>query len=212
MEGQGPPLPPLGDHYWYPLYEAFCDLDVPALVHSAGCRPPARESYSLHFILEETVAVASLLSSDVHRDFPSLKLIISHGGGAIPYQAGRFMPAAARNLGGSRGAPGDRPPGPALSFRDQLRTLWYDTCLYTRDAIELLIRTVGVDRCLFGSEKPGTGSVRDPETGRWYDDIRLLIDEIGWLSGTDRSLLFEDSAAALFRLAGPPSPEPSGTV
>ena len=199
MEGQGPPLPPLGDQYWYPLYEAFCDLDVPALVHSAGCRPPARESYSLHFILEETVAVASLLSSDVHKHFPSLKLIISHGGGAIPYQAGRFKSAAARDPGGE-------------SFDDRLRTLWYDTCLYTRDAIELLVRTVGADRCLFGSEKPGTGSVRDPKTGRWYDDIRLLIDEIGWLSDTDRSQLFEGNAAALFRLAGQRAPEPSETA
>jgi predicted TIM-barrel fold metal-dependent hydrolase len=199
MEGQGPPLPPLGDRYWYPLYEAFCEMGVPALVHSAGCRPPARETYSVHFILEETVAVASLLSSDVHKDFPTLKLIVSHGGGAIPYQAGRFKPAAARNPGGE-------------SFDDRLRTLWYDTCLYTREAIELLIRTVGVDRCLFGSEKPGTGSVRDPQTGRWYDDIRLLIDEIGWLSDTDRTDLFEGNAAALFGLAERPAREPSETA
>jgi predicted TIM-barrel fold metal-dependent hydrolase len=199
MEGQGPPPPPLGDHYWYPLYEAFCELDVPALVHSAGCRPPARESYSLHFILEETVAVASLLGSDVHQDFPSLKLIISHGGGAIPYQAGRFMSAAARN-----------PDGP--SFDDKLRTLWYDTCLYTRGAIELLIRTVGADRCLFGSEKPGTGSVRDPKTGRWYDDIRLLIDDIDWLADTDRARVFEGNAAALFGLAVQQAPTRSQTA
>jgi predicted TIM-barrel fold metal-dependent hydrolase len=188
MEGQGPPPPGLGDRYWYPLYEAFCELDVPALIHSAGCRPPARESYSLHFILEETIAVTSLLESDVHRDFPSLKLIISHGGGAVPYQVGRFLPAAARNPA-------------AGSYRDRMRTLWYDTCLYTRDAIELLIRTVGVDRCLFGSEKPGTGSVRDPATGRWFDDIRLLIDDIGWLTDQDRTRLFEANAAELFRFA-----------
>jgi hypothetical protein len=66
----------------------------------------------------------------------------------------------------------------------------------------LLIRTVGANRCLFGSEKPGTGSVRDPETGRRYDDIRLLIDEIDWLTDTDRALLFEHNAAALFGLTG----------
>jgi predicted TIM-barrel fold metal-dependent hydrolase len=189
MEGQGPPLPGLGDRYWYPLYEAFCELDVPALVHSAGCRPPARESYSLHFILEETIAVASLLDSDVHRDFPSLKLIVSHGGGAVPYQVGRFLPGAARNRA-------------AGSYRDRLRTLWYDTCLYTRDAIELLIRTVGADRCLFGSEKPGTGSVRNPASGRWFDDIRLLIDDIDWLTDEDRTCVLAGNAAELFGLAG----------
>lgn len=184
-EGQGPPLPALGDRYWYPLYEALCELDVPALVHSAGCRPPARESYSLHFILEETVAVASLLASSVARDFPELKLVISHGGGAIPYQLGRFLAGAARS---------------GTSLRDQLRTLHFDTCLYTRDAIELLVRAVGADRCCFGSEKPGTGSFRDPETGRWYDDIKVLIEEIEWLGEDERAQILETNAAGLFKI------------
>lgn len=187
MEGRSPAPPPLGDRYWYPVYEALCELDVPALVHSTGCRPPARETYSLHFIIEETIAIPSLLASDVLRDFPELKLIISHGGGAIPYQLGRFLAGAARN-----------PAGP--SYHERLRSLWFDTCLYTKDAIELLLKTVGVDRCLFGSEKPGTGSVRDPKTGRWFDDIKVLIDDIDWLGEADRQALYEDNAQALFNL------------
>lgn len=194
MEGRPPALPPLGDRYWYPIYEALCELDVPALVHSTGCRPPARESYSLHFIVEETIAIPSLLASDVYRDFPELKLIISHGGGAIPYQVGRLLAGAARN-----------PAAP--SYYERLRRLWFDTCLYTKDAVELLLKTVGVDRCLFGSEKPGTGSVRNPQNGRWFDDIRLLIEEIEWLSDADRQALYEDNAKALFRL-GPVAPSP----
>jgi predicted TIM-barrel fold metal-dependent hydrolase len=187
MEGQGPTLPPLGDRYWYPIYEALCELDVPALIHSAGCKPPARESYSLHFILEETIAVTSLLASDVRRDFPQLKLIVSHAGGAVPYQVGRFMADAARNPN-------------AESYIDRMRTLWFDTCLYTKDAIELLFKTVGIDRCLFGSEKPGTGSVRDPDSGRWFDDVRVLIEQIDWLSDADRNAIFEQNAKSLFRL------------
>ena len=187
MEGQGPPLPPLGDRYWYPIYEALCELGVPALVHSAGCRPPARESYSLHFILEETVAVTSLLDSDVARDFPELQLIISHAGGAVPYQVGRFMASVARNPSGE-------------TYIDRLRTLWFDTCLYTKDAIELLFKTVGTDRCLFGSEKPGTGSVRNPATGGWFDDIRVLIEEIDWLTDADRHAIYEQNAMSLFKL------------
>lgn len=189
-EGQGPPPPPLGDRYWYPVYELLCELDVPALVHSAGCRPPARESYSLHFLLEETVAVASLLASDVARDFPTLKLIVSHGGGAIPYQMGRFLAGATRS---------------GREFRDQLRTLYFDTCLYTRDAIELLVRAVGADRCCFGSEKPGTGSVRDPASGRWYDDIKVLVEQIEWLSEAERAQIFEGNAATLFKLDATPA-------
>src|SRR4029453_2212244 len=86
------------------------------------------------------------------------------------------------------------------TFEEKLRQLYFDTCLYTADAIELLIRTVGGDRCLFGSEKPGTGSVRDPGTGRWIDDIHLLIGDIDWLTDADRARLFEGTARSLFRL------------
>jgi len=183
-EGTAQP-PPLNDRFWYPVWEALCELDVPALIHSAGCRPPSRETYSLHFIQEESLAVAALASSRVFDDFPDLKIIVSHGGGAIPYQRGRFEPGAIR-LG--------------TNYREMLRKLYYDTCLYTQDSIELLVNAVGVDRCLFGSEKPGVGSTRDPATGRWIDDIHLLIEDIEWLDEGQRKQLFETNARELFRL------------
>jgi predicted TIM-barrel fold metal-dependent hydrolase len=184
-EGTGGDTPTLGDEFWYPLWEKLVELDVPALIHSAGCRPPARESYSLHFIQEETLAVAALLQSQVLTDFPDLKIIVSHGGGAIPYQRGRFEPGAIRQ---------------GTTFREQLRKLYYDTCLYSQDSIELLLRAVGVDRCLFGTEKPGTGSMVNPETGRWVDDIHLLIEDIDWLDDGERKQLFETNARELFRI------------
>ncbi|MFC6882592.1 MULTISPECIES: amidohydrolase family protein [Actinomadura] len=184
---EGTAVPPaLGDRYWYPLYEALCELDVPAIIHGAGCRPPTREPYSLHFIQEETVAIWSLLSSSVLTDFPDLKIVVSHGGGAIPYQVGRFLPADVRGS--------NRP------YMERLRSLWFDTCLYTQDSIELLLRTVGVDRALFGTEKPGTGSQRDPRTGRWFDDIHLLIGDIDWLTPTEREQIFAENARKLFKL------------
>jgi predicted TIM-barrel fold metal-dependent hydrolase len=184
---EGTQTPPaLGDRYWYPLYEALCELDVPATIHAAGCRPPAREPYGLHFIQEETLAVWSLVSSDVFKDFPDLKIVVSHGGGAIPYQVGRFLPSGVR----AGGTP----------YLEKLRKLWFDTCLYTRDAIELLIRTVGVDRCLFGTEKPGTGSHINPANGHWFDDIHLLVNDIDWLSDADRTALYEGNAREVFKL------------
>lgn len=183
-EGTAQP-PMLSDRFWYPVWEALSELDVPALIHSAACRPPSRETYSLHFIQEETLAVASLVSSKVFDDFPSLKIIVSHGGGAIPYQRGRFEPTALRQ---------------GTTFRDMLRKLYYDTCLYSQDSIELLLRAVGIDRCMFGSEKPGVGSTRNPETGRWIDDIHLLIDDIDWLTDDERDQLFESNARQLFKI------------
>lgn len=186
-EGQGPTPPGLGDRYWYPLYEKLCELDVPAQLHSAGCRSP-RESYSVHFITEETIAIAHLMDSKVFDDFPDLKLIISHAGGAIPYQIGRFQVRRMRTK-------------PELGpWEDSLRKLYFDTCLYTKASIELLLRTVGIDRCLFGSEKPGTGSVRDPETGVWRDDVGALVRDIDWLTDEDLAALFEGNVRSVFGL------------
>lgn len=186
-EGQGDPPPGLGDEYWYPLYEKLVELDVPALIHSAGCRSP-REPYSLHFINEESIAIVSLLSSTVFRDFPSLKLIVSHGGGAIPYQIGRYRAMWIRR--------GNMP------FDDALRQLYFDTCLYSPEALELLFKTVGTDRCMFGTEKPGIGSSKDPDTGKWLDDTKPHIEAIDWLTADDRYRIFEGTAKAVYRLDG----------
>jgi predicted TIM-barrel fold metal-dependent hydrolase len=184
-EAGGTESPPLGDRFWYPLYEKLVELDVPAHIHSAGCRSE-RHAYSLHFILEESIAVVSLLNSTVFTDFPTLKILVSHGGGAIPYQFARFEAGTLRR-GTER-------------FSDRLRKLWFDTVLYSEDALALLIRTVGADRCLFGTERPGIGTVKDPRAGRWLDDTRGIIEGFGWLSADEKKMIFEDNARKVFRI------------
>jgi len=87
--------PPLGDRFWYPLYEKLVELDIPGHIHSAGCRSQ-RLSYSLNFINEESIGVVSLLESNVFKDFPTLKILVSHGGGAIPYHWARFEASSLR--------------------------------------------------------------------------------------------------------------------
>ncbi|MFV0375172.1 amidohydrolase family protein [Microbacterium sp.] len=184
FEGTEAP-PAMGDRYWYPLYEALCELDVPMLLHSAGCKYPAREPYSLHFIQEETVAVWSMINADVFARFPDLKVIVSHGGGAIPYQVGRFLPSVVRT---------------GVSYLDKLRKFYFDSCLYTQEGLELLLKVIGPDRVMFGSEKPGTGSQINPDNGRWFDDIHLLFDDIDWLDDESRDKVFAGNARQLFRL------------
>ena len=183
-EGSGTEAPPLGDRYWYPLYEKLCELDVPAHIHATGSQS-ARSPYTLHFVNEETIAVFGLVNSDVLEDFPQLKIVVSHGGGAIPYQLGRFQ------SGGSR---------KGIDFLERARQLYYDTVLYTEDALRLLIRTMGAERCLFGAECPGVGSTIDPATGRTRDDVRPMIENIEWLTAADRQAIFEGNARRLFRL------------
>ncbi|MBE3557444.1 MAG: amidohydrolase [Firmicutes bacterium] len=185
-EAQGTP-PGLGERYWYPVYEKLVELNVPALIHSASSASP-RESYTLHFINEESIAILSLLESDVFRDFPDLKIVVAHSGGAIPYQMGRFRAWAYR-----RHLP--------ETFDESLRHLYFDTCNYSKDSLELLIKTVGADRVLFGTENPGTGTVIDPATGRTFDDVKPMIDSIEWLSAADRQLIYEDNARKVYSRA-----------
>jgi 4-oxalmesaconate hydratase len=178
-------VPPLGDRFWYPLYEKLVELDIPGHIHSAGCRSE-RLTYSLHFINEESISVVSLLNSTVFKDFPTLRIVCSHGGGAIPYQWARFEASALR-----RGI---------QRFSERLRNIYYDTVLYSKDSLALLIKTVGADRCMFGTERPGVGTVKDPRTGRWLDETRYIIEEFEWLSDADKKLIFEDNAKKVFKL------------
>jgi 4-oxalmesaconate hydratase len=160
--------PTLGEEYWYPLWEKMVELDIPGLIHSTGCKN-GRESYSQHFISEESLAVLSLINSQVMQDFPKLKIIVAHGGGSIPYQIGRWQ-----------------------------KLLYFDTCLHARKSLEMLIGIAGSTNVLFGTENPGSGSAANPETGKAFDDIKPLIDSIGSLTDEDRRNILEENTRRLF--------------
>ncbi len=183
--GEGDGLTPgMGDEYWYPLYEKMVSMDIPALVHSASCRNQ-RESFHGHFITEESIAILSLLNSNVFSDFPGLKLIISHGGGSVPYQVGRWRSQL-------------RGPGNTENFDERLQQLYFDSALYNTESLELLFKVVTPDRCLFGTERPGAGSKPNPRTGRWYDDVKPLIDEMDWLSEEEKAGILGGNAEKVF--------------
>jgi 4-oxalmesaconate hydratase len=186
-ENSGTEAPAMGDRYWYPLYEKLCELDVPAHIHSAGSRSQ-KTPYTLNFLLDETVAVYGLIHSDVFKDFPTLKIVCSHGGGAIPFHVGRFHASALRRGG---------------DFYAEMRNIYYDTVLYSEEALRLLIKTVGADNCLFGAECPGVGSAVDPHTGRTLDDIAPFILGFDWLSQEDKDKIMFGNATRLFKLDPP---------
>ena len=82
--------PPLTDRWWYKLYEKMVELDVPAMVHvSASCNP-CFHGTGAHYINADTTAFMQLIMGDLFKDFPTLKLIIPHGGGAVPFHWGRY--------------------------------------------------------------------------------------------------------------------------
>jgi predicted TIM-barrel fold metal-dependent hydrolase len=187
--------PAMGEEYWYPLYEKLVELDVPGLIH-ASTSLSSRLGYTLHFVNEESIAVLSIINSRVFQDFPKLKLIVPHGGGAIPYQMGRFMATrypSRRNI--------DRDAFPESEyFENVARKFYYDTCLYTQEALELLFKVMGPEHCLFGTEAPGAGSSVNPKTGKAMDDLKTSIEAIEWLGAKERRSIFEDNAKTIYKL------------
>jgi 4-oxalmesaconate hydratase len=182
-EGDGM-TPAMGNEYWYPLYEKMVKMDIPGLVHGASCKNP-RESFHGHFITEESIAILSLVDSTVFKDFPKLKLIISHGGGSVPYQVGRWRSQL-------------RGPNDTENFDQRLKQLYFDTALYNIESLKLLFRICGPERCLFGTERPGAGSKTDPRTGKWYDDVKPNIEKIPWLTAEDKAKIFDQNARSVF--------------
>jgi 4-oxalmesaconate hydratase len=189
-EGRGS-SPPLGDPYWYPLYERLCELDLPAHIHSGPCS--GRETYDEHFITEESLAITSLIRANIFKRFPALKLMISHGGGSIPYQVGRWR--SNRQMAIEAG----RLPKDTESFDITLRRFWFDTVLHNQQSLELLFEVVGADRCMFGTERPGSGGGKDPVSGLPYDDLKPVIESIEGLSGEERAAIFEHNARRFFK-------------
>jgi 4-oxalmesaconate hydratase len=184
--------PPLGDPYWYPLYERLCERDLPVHIHSGNCCN-GRETYDEHFIAEESLAITSMYRANVFERFPNLQMLISHGGGAIPYQVSRWRSHRERARAAGRVAK-DAP-----SFDDVLKTFWFDTCLHNRLSLELLFDVVGTDRCVFGTERPGSGAGIDPLSGRPFDDIKPTIESIKGLGEADLDGLFRANARRLFK-------------
>jgi 4-oxalmesaconate hydratase len=177
----GPPLP---DRYWYPLYEALCELDVPAMIHvSAACNPNFHTTGS-HYLGADTTAFVQLLTADLFADLPALRLVIPHGGGAVPYHWGRF-----RGLAQDMGRP---PPEEAL-----LGNVFFDTCVYHQAGIDCLLRVIPADNILFASEMIGAVRGIDPQTGHHYDDTRRYLDAAG-LGDEERHKIFEANVRRVY--------------
>ena len=181
--------PPLTDRWWYPLYEKMVELDVPAMVHVSTSCNPCFHATGAHYINADTTAFMQFLTSDLFKDFPTLKFIIPHGGGAVPYHWGRY-----------RGLAQDmkRPP----LKEHLLGNVFFDTCVYHRPGIELLTKVIPVDNILFASEMVGAVRGIDPETGHHYDDTRRYVDQMDALSADDRHKIFEGNARRVFARLG----------
>lgn len=179
----------LADREYYPLYEVLCELDVPAMAHVSTTCNPLYHITSSHYLNGDTTAFMQLAMSDVFKDFPSLRVIVPHGGGAIPYHWGRIQ-------------------GILLDQKKPwleeivLGNVYFDTCVYWQLGMQLLLDTIPADNILYASEMIGAVRGRNPRDGRYFDDTKYLLDQVTSLSDPDRKKIYGENALRVYpRLA-----------
>lgn len=172
--------PPLTDKAWYPFFEALVELNVPAMIHVSGTCNPNFHATGAHYINADTTAFMQFLQGDLFSDFPELRLIIPHGGGAVPYHWGRY-----RGLADMLGKP--------LLTEHIMKNVFFDTCVYHQPGIDLLFRVIDIDNILFASEMFGAVKGVDRETGHNFDDTKRYVDALD-LSDADRNKVFAGNA------------------
>ncbi|HEY6055529.1 MAG TPA: amidohydrolase family protein [Gaiellaceae bacterium] len=175
--------PPLTDEYWFPLYEALVELDVPVMIHVSNSCNPAAHTLGAHYLNADTSAFMQLVLGDLFDRFPTLRFVIPHGGGAVPYHWGRYHGLVER-LG--------RPPLARL-----LENVFFDTCVYHQPGIDLLARVIPADNVLFASEMLGAVRGVNPETGSSWDDTKRYVDALD-LPEAEKRKIFELNARRVY--------------
>jgi 4-oxalmesaconate hydratase len=176
--------PPLTDRFWYPFYEKMVALDVPAMIHVSGSCNPGLHATGAFYIAADTIAFMQLIEGDLFKDFPTLRFIIPHGGGAVPYHWGRYRGLA------------DMLKQPPLDSH-VMNNVFFDTCVYHQPGIDLLAEVIETKNILFGSEMVGAVRGIDPETGHYFDDTRRYVDALP-IDDEQRHAIFEGNARRVF--------------
>jgi 4-oxalmesaconate hydratase len=184
--------PPLTDRSWYGLYEAAIELDVPAMVHVSASATPVFHGTGAYYINADTTAFMQLLQGNLFGDLPELRLVIPHGGGAVPYHWGRYRGLA------------DMLKQPPVET-NVMGNVFFDTCVYHQPGIDLLLDVIDTPNILFGSEMVGAVRGIDERTGHHYDDTRRYVEaafENGALTDDARAAVFEHNVRRVYpRLA-----------
>ncbi|MDX1485401.1 MAG: amidohydrolase family protein [Alphaproteobacteria bacterium] len=141
----------LGDPVLEPFWEAAAASGLPVYIHPHGFTSTERMQAfflwnSIAQPLEEAMAMSSIIYSGLLDRYPRLKIVIAHGGGFLPYYAGRVdrafevRPETRANI--------DRKPSAYM------RKFYYDTCVYNADMLQYLAGKVGAGRIIMGSDYP----------------------------------------------------------
>jgi len=163
-----------------PFWQAASDAKAAVFLHPMTfCGESRLDGYSLMNALgrveDTSIAVARLLFSGHLLKFPGMRLVLSHGGGTLPYALGRLQKSHANSQG--------KVADPQAGFA----TLYFDSCVFDADALEFLARKAGTGRIMLGSDAPFPMGDPAPlgvvERCQWADEEKRAI-----LGGTARAV------------------------
>lgn len=157
----------LGSSELFQFWAAVEKMGLPVLLHPPSNGPSCHITPNLlqnitGRLVDTTMLMTDLILSGFMDRFPDLKLIVVHGGGLIPYQSFRLDGLSRAGLmpQGSTGRP----------VSQDLGKFYYDTVALDPLSIELLVRRVGVEHVLLGSDAPFP--IADP------DPVKTLLDAV----------------------------------
>jgi aminocarboxymuconate-semialdehyde decarboxylase len=174
----------LSDRSFFPLYERIADLGLPIFLHPMMINNERLKQFYLINIcgnpFDTAIAACHLIFGGVMDAFPTLEVTLPHGGGALPILRGRMDRGyAVRDE--CKTVP--RPPS------EYLQRFHYDTITYDEGQLEELIRLVGVERIMMGTDY--CFDIADREPVRFVTGIESLSE------GDKRKILGENAQRLL---------------
>jgi len=171
----------------YPVFEAAQAMDVPLVLHGSESINKNFPHTAVQYLVADITAFVQLMTAkDLFKDFPRLRFLIPHAGGALPCQIGRWRAIGKYNSWTS--------PDELLSSGH----VFVDTCVYNHMNMQMLFEAVPLDNILFGSECDGAfpGVIND-ETKDHYDNTRRYVDE-SKLSSAEKDRVYSANARRVY--------------
>jgi aminocarboxymuconate-semialdehyde decarboxylase len=147
---------PLDDTSLEPLFEELGRREIPVFVHPMSSEPTPRwdkftNTTSLNWPNETSLAVSRLIFAGTLERHPGLRLMLAHGGGALPFVRGRLdlaYNAPNYELNPDCRANISKPPS------EYFDRFLYDTAVGSAESLHFLIDLVGAERVVFGTDDP----------------------------------------------------------